>query len=146
MSRDRLLGIVLLSIAIISGLLSRDLPWLVQGRPGAGFFPSIITSLLIIVSISMLVRPSVESTSLPTREDLLILIRALGIVTFTIVIMPYVGFLISTLVLLAIVWLSANDPISRSMRLLLVTVVVTASYTIFVMLLGMQLPKSALEF
>lgn len=146
MSRDRVVGATLLGIAIVYGLLGWDLSWVVRGRPSAGFFPLIITFLLAVAALSMLIRPGAETVEMPTREALVSLGRVLGIVVFTVVIMPYTGYLIAALALLALVWLPADDPARRSVRVFLVVLIALGSHALFGLLLGVQLPKSVLGF
>lgn len=146
MSRDRVVGAALLGIAIIYGLLGWDLPWVVRARPAAGFFPLLITLLLLLAALSMLIRPGAETVEMPTRPQLASLGRILGIVVFTVVVMPYTGFLVATVALLALVWLPADDPARRSVRVFLVIFIAGASYALFRLLLGVQLPKSVLGF
>ena len=145
-NRDRIVGTTLLAIAVSYGLLGRDLPLLIKGRLAAGFFPLIITILLVVSALSMLIRPGHETVEMPTREEFAILGRTLGTVAFTVLIMPYVGFLVATFVLLVLTWLPTNDPARRIVRLILVAVITLAAYATFRLLLNVQLPKSALGF
>lgn len=146
MSRDRLVGLVMLAIALAYVLLGWELRVFVGGRPGAGFFPLILTSLLAAFALSLVLRPGSTAVARPIRTDLVSLGRVFGIIALTVLMMPYTGYLVAILVLLALTWLPNRRLGPIWGRASLMVTVTLGTYFLFYLLMGVPLPKSKFGF
>lgn len=137
---DRIIGLTLLVVCVAFGYFGRDLSFLNNGRPGAGFFPMLIGAACLVQAGLLVMRPGGERVAAMSAAELLSIIRIISIVAFSLVIMSYAGFLISTMFMLTCFWV--NDLSARPLLKALCAVAATSlgTYGLFDVLLNVPLP------
>lgn len=114
-----------------------------SARPGAGFFPLILSGLLMLLGLLVLFKALTFETSAVLHSQAGIAWRPLGVVVLSIVVfalaLPRLGLLITIPLQVLLVSLASDD--SRWRGALLAAVVLTAgSWAIFVWGLKLSLP------
>ena len=149
LSRDRMLGIVVLVIAAVFGYnstLTRTSR--IQGDPGPVLFPMLICIILGICGITLLAMGKADENRKPflngaEKKRLLILY---GIYILMYFLLQYAGYMIAIpLVLLVIAWLFGRASKVPLMKTVIYTAGVSIGlYLIYVVLMGSNLPRGVL--
>ncbi|MBP1154473.1 MULTISPECIES: tripartite tricarboxylate transporter TctB family protein [unclassified Paenibacillus] len=83
---------------------SFDLPYLGSVGPGAGFFPVWLSGILIILSLFYMVefrnKENSEEESMPKGEDLKKVLYIIGCLILFVIIISYLGFVLSSAIFL----------------------------------------------
>lgn len=138
-----------LGVALSAGylLMAWRLPMGRIDQPGAGVFPIVVGVLLLLASLSVLREgmklPPEAAVEVPARADRNRVLRLFGLILGYIVLLPWTGQLIGSLVfcLLLIRLLSATGWILAAIQ---ATVISIALYCVFVLLLQVQMPSGIL--
>lgn len=147
---NQVVGVLLLifSIWVITG--TRDLIYKEEFSPGAGFFPFWLGVSLLILSAVLLFNSTVlkfhksEANPFPERHALLRVLSILGILLFSLLLLEYLGFLL-TMGLLVALLLILIEQYRWYSAILISAVMVIAVYTIFKTWLGVPLPPGLLH-
>ena len=122
MTPNRIAAMVLIALSLWFGYQTFQLEKTdIQGEPGSGLFPGLISLFLLFLSVALLVQ-DIRGKALPRRFDFRVTpggVRAvIGFLLILVymVVMPYIGFLISSILFFgSIMWLVGER---RSFRLL----------------------------
>jgi putative tricarboxylic transport membrane protein len=137
------IGLIVFAIAVL--FYTRTFPTLEKGYPGPSLFPNILAVLFIISGITLVVQ-GVRSgerilrfeTSGITRSGLINILLALGAIIFYIFLSDFLGFQITSFILLfgLMKWLRVSTPWS----LVMACGVTLAIYVLFAKILLVALP------
>ncbi len=137
------IGLIVFAIAVL--FYTRTFPTLEKGYPGPSLFPNILAGLFIISGITLVVQ-GVRSgekilrfeTSGITRSGLINILLALGAIIFYIFLSDFLGFQITSFILLfgLMKWLRVSTPWS----LVMACGVTLAIYVLFAKILLVALP------
>ena len=137
------LGLIIFAIAVL--FYTRTFPTLEKGYPGPSLFPNVLAVLFIISGITLVVQ-GVRSgerilrfdTSGITGSGLINILLALGSIVFYIYLSEFLGFQITSFILLfgLMKWLRVSTPWS----LVTACVVTLAIYALFAKILLVALP------
>jgi putative tricarboxylic transport membrane protein len=137
------IGLIIFAIAVL--LYTRTFPTLEKGYPGPSLFPNVLAVLFIIAGIT-LVAQGIRSgekvlkfdTSAVTRSGLINILLALGGIVFYIYLSDFLGFQITSFIVLfgMMKWLRVSTPWSLATA----CVVTLAIYVLFAKILLVPLP------
>lgn len=137
------IGLIVFAIAVL--FYTRTFPTLEKGYPGPSLFPNVLAVLFIISGITLVVQ-GVRSgerilrfeTSGITRSGLINILLALGAIIFYIFLSDFLGFQITSFILLfgLMKWLRVSTPWS----LVMACGVTLAIYVLFAKILLVALP------
>lgn len=101
---NRVSAIVTIFIGSLVIFLSRDFPKVVSSAPGPGFFPAILGWMLIILGFILLVQTFIwkhkDISKLFSVEKNKFIYKICGIAVIYCVLLPFIGFIVSTLLFL----------------------------------------------
>jgi putative tricarboxylic transport membrane protein len=149
---DQISGLIILIIAVFYLFKTTKLAIWKGTTLGPGFFPLILGIVLVGLTILLLVKATLatkdHSLSLPedffpSRSGLLKVIYLIGALVVYVLTLQPVGYLLSTLVFLSVLFL-AWDPQRPRLAIAVAVVTVLCSYVFFNLLLKVQLPKGLL--
>ena len=143
-------GILLLILSVAAIVGSRDLVYKVEFSPGAGFFPFWLGVSLLILSLILLTKNTVltssakEENPLPGKEALLRILSILGSLLVGILLFERIGFLITMFVFVAFL-LIVLEKYRWYSGILISLAMVFAVYGIFKIWLNVPLPLGLLH-
>ena len=154
LKKDRLLGIIVLVIAAFFAYFTGKLGATnVEGDPGPKMFPYMGSIIMALCGIMLLVKPEKkEKGKFLSRDELKHAALLFGIYVLFVVMMKYLGFVITAPIVLFIVsflFSKISDPDAatkkRIIRSLIYSAAVTAAlYLVYVVALDAKLPSGAL--
>lgn len=115
------------------------------GSPGAGFFPFLFGSVLIVLSIGLLAVSFIGPKKPPERffpqkKNLSKILLAVGALLVYILVLPYTGFSLITF-LFIVFMLRFIEPTNWTPTLLAAFLTTAISFVLFELWLGVQLPR-----
>lgn len=139
-------GIVILLFGTVMFVMSTSLSYYGQYGPGPGLFPSWLSGVLIILSILFIVDSAKKQqlrfrAVMPERKVMKRLAATVGAIALFIVIAPYVGFTLASIVVLLILLLPSFSWLWSIGIAVAVTLVL---FVIFDVMLNIPLPTNAL--
>jgi putative tricarboxylic transport membrane protein len=141
---ERITAGILLILGVAVVLDSRKLDYWTAFGPGAGFFPFWLGVALIVASLYLLVK-GVEGPVLNLTPEMKKLILFVGSLLACIVVLPYLGWVISFSAFVGVLLRLISD-VSRVAALKVTLSVLVFIQLIFAMLLQIPLPKGLLPF
>lgn len=154
--RDFLGGALFLVVGGFALLAGNDLSLGSLDVPGPGWLPLGAAALIVVMAVVLLIRGLASLRAAPTAQTIAhesspVDLRALGRIGFVvalmsgfIVIMPIVGYLAASTVLMVILMLIASPPEARMRAAAIGLVVALAAYGLFVLALQVPLPQGTL--
>ena len=149
MRRDLVTGCVWLGIGILfcAGSLRYKLMHL--GAYGPGFYPFIISSALIVLSAALILvsyraREKGDAGVSAEKSFRKIVLALIGLFGFG-VLLPYMGFLLTTFILLLFL-LRYIEPVRWAPAVFTAAAATGICYALFVRWLGVQMPRGILYF
>lgn len=139
---DRLVGTLLLAIAVAFGLMARGLHVGFSDPLGPSAFPIVLAIPLALLSIYLIVRPDPSTTWITGQPLVRQLVSVAVLVSYSFVLEP-LGFLLATFVALVLLGLMMGARLGRAALTAVVTSV--ALYILFDRLLGLPLPVGVLS-
>ncbi|BBK33941.1 putative tricarboxylic transport membrane protein [Stella humosa] len=138
-----------IGVALSAGYLAlaRRLPLGELDQPGAGVFPVIVGTLVLLASLAVLWEgwrmPAAASVDLPAGADAGRVLSLLGLIVAYVVLLPWAGQLVGGFVfcLLLIRLLSGNGWVRAAIQAAVISAV---AYLVFVRLLQVQMPRGIL--
>lgn len=142
---DRLSGGVLLVIAVLAWLDAIHLPFGSVHQPDAGFFPQVLSALLILTSIAIIAHSFVKGMDVAdfSRRSWLVPIAA-GVLIGYALVLPTVGYVLTTTAIMLLI-MRGLGKMSWTRALLYSVPTVILSYVAFEKL-GVPLPPGPLPF
>lgn len=140
MKSDRLLGALALVSTMALFVATSDFPGAASNRPGPAFLPRVLAVLFGICGLVLIFRGTSqkeEATSVASGAWIKVLGVIIGLVFYAAVV-DYVGYLITTCILAAGIFILLGNSILVSVIATLILVLGT--YTLFSTVLGVVLP------
>ena len=140
-------GLLFLFFAVLVCYAAVQLPLGRFGKPGPGFFPLLLGVILGVLSLFFLTaqlfgrRPATDPAVPPRKERQVLL--TLGALLLYSIILPFLGYLVSTVVLVFYL-LHLAYPDKRLICGIFSILIAGASYMGFQMVLNIQLPRGLL--
>lgn len=144
MNANRVIGIVLIIFSGVVWYLAQQFPEQNVQGPGTAFFPQLMAVILIILALLLIfVNPVTESQKPFSRPQIIVFLLFVGTVTGYILLIPQLGFVVSTLLGTAVMVQLVSKSTIRY-RLLTSVLLTAIAYFVFRYLFNVPLPAGLL--
>lgn len=147
LNKNKICGLFLVAIGFFAGVMTLGFNVkLMEGDPGPKLFPMIGIGGMIIFGICIFFQQSTTEKPHFSREAWIKVITVFGLFALYVLMLKYIGYIISTLIILFIIttMFSKGKNVSVIKRAIFTVIITLSVYILFVKILHVMLPTGLL--